>query len=97
MAQYYSAASISQGCWFEKYTTLMVWLESLHHIIWIEIKLQRFRHKYLNENMNDMLFLLFIILIAHIVVSKIDENRVYEHWRVYLDLGRAGSLSLQLY
>ena len=32
-----------------------------------------------------------------IVVSKIDENRLNKHWRVNLDFGRAGSLSLQLY
>ena len=28
---------------------------------------------------------------------KIDENSVNKHWRVYLDFGRASSLSLQLY
>ena len=28
---------------------------------------------------------------------KIDENRCKQNWRVYLDFGRAGSLSLQLY
>ena len=32
-----------------------------------------------------------------IVLSKIDENRLNKQWRVYLDFGRAGSLSLQLY
>ena len=31
-----------------------------------------------------------------IVLSKIDENRC-KQWQVYLDFGRAGSLSLQLY
>ena len=39
-----------------------------------------------------------VIRITHdINVSKIDENRCKQTGLVYLDFGRAGSLSLQLY